>query len=211
MLFPNGLQQIRCRSMLRQTEVKAFREVLQTPKVYVHSYALFYKERFPHIKSQNPNLQVIEVAKKIAAEWNTLSEAQKTSFKNKVSAEKEKYVKAISEYKSKLTPGHKLLGTLLKYNRKDIYNPELQKQIKSSLHAFRANFPEGPYTPRGLYLKEKLAGKKIEDKATAPALAAWQALSPSEKAQYEAKAKNQFETYKSQISSFLTNSANYKI
>lgn len=208
MLF---FQQLRFRSMLRQTEVKVFKEILQTPKSSLNSYALFYQERFPAVKSQNPNAPVTEVGKLIAKEWNVLQPAQKSVFQNKAAAEKQKYLQTRSQFESKLTPGHKLLQTLLKYNRKEISNQERAKEVRSTLRQFRSNFPEGPATSLGLYLKEKLAGKKIEDKATSSALKSWKSLTPSEKSKYEEKANKDFDSYKSQIRSFLTNPSNYKL
>ena len=211
MLFSNCFNQIRLRSMLRQTEVKAFRDLLQAPSRALNSYTLFYQERFAKVKSQNSSASVPEVAKLVAQEWNSLDAAQKSIFHNKAAAGKQLYDQIRSQYEEKLTPAHELLQTLLKYNRKEISNEERAREVRATLRKFRSNFPEGPATSRGLFLKEKLAGKKIEDRAAGLALAEWKTLSPNQKAEYETKAQRGLESYKAQIRSFLSNPSSYNL
>lgn len=213
MLFSNCANQIqiRCRSMLRQTEVKALKEVLQAPKTYLNPYTLFYQERFPKVKAQNPNSPVTELGKLIAKEWKTLEPAQKSVFQDKAFSGKEKYLDARTQFEKQLTPAHKHLQTLLRYNKRESPSEEHAKTVRKTLRSFRSAIPEAPSTPLGIYLREKLSGKKIEENASGAVLSAWKNLPSYDKAQYEEKAKKDIESYKSQIRAFLSNPANYQL
>lgn len=208
MLLSNFCQQLRFRSMLRQTEVKVFRDVLKAPKLPPNSYALYYQQRFHVLKSQNPSAPITEVGKTIASEWKSKKPEEKAPFELKANEERGKYKEIRSKYVESLTPGHKLIETLLKYNGKEIYNEDREREVRKSLRQFRANFPEGPTTPRGIFLKEKLSGKKFGEDSSA--LSAWAALPSHEKALYEEKARKEAESYRAAITAFLSNpSSNY--
>jgi hypothetical protein len=207
---PASVIQTRCRSMLKEVEVKAFKEVLGVPKIPANQYSLFLKEKFPIVKQQNPSIQAIGITKIISGQWRNLPESEKAIYRNKAEQSLKQYAVVKGEFENKATPGHKTLMTLLRYNRKDLSeasSPERAKEIRRELRSFRKHFPEGPYTGKGLFLKERLAGKKIEEKAGKEAFAVWKSFSPAERGKYEEKAKSELETYKKGIRSFLTSPA----
>ena len=199
--------------MLKEAEVRAFKEVLGVPKIPANQYSLFLKEKFPIVKQQNPSIKVSEIAKIISGQWKTLPESEKSVYRDKAGQSFKQYATVREAFENKATPGHRTLMTLLRYNRKDLSeasSPERAREIRRELRGFRKHFPEGPYTGKGLFLKERLTGKKIGDLAGKEAFAVWKALSPAERAKYEEKSKVEVETYKKGVRAFLTNPSNYQ-
>lgn len=74
------------------------------PKRPPSGFFLFCSEHRPKIKAQNPSLGIGEVAKKLGAMWNNMTDSNKQPFLAKADLLKEKYRKDVAFYKRKGKP-----------------------------------------------------------------------------------------------------------
>jgi hypothetical protein len=57
-----------------------------TGKRYTNGYLVFYKERFPQLKKTDA--PVTEIAKRLGAEWNSLTEEEKDTFRKRAAEQR---------------------------------------------------------------------------------------------------------------------------
>ncbi|CAF1575773.1 unnamed protein product [Rotaria magnacalcarata] len=69
------------------------------PKRPLSTFFLFSQDERPKIKKDNPSLSVADVAKLIGERWRSITEDKKRHYEERARAEKERYDKAVAEYK----------------------------------------------------------------------------------------------------------------
>ena len=62
------------------------------------SYMIFATEKRKEIQTNNPTMNLLEVVKQCAQDWNQLSEYDREVFYNKAKQEKEEYEKLMKNY-----------------------------------------------------------------------------------------------------------------
>uniref|UniRef100_A0A8C2D3J2 Transcription factor A, mitochondrial n=1 Tax=Cyprinus carpio TaxID=7962 RepID=A0A8C2D3J2_CYPCA len=74
------------------------------PKRPLTAYMTYVKEMHPTISRQNPGIKNVDIVRKLAQQWKTLTPEQKQTFQDASSASREQYKLALEKYKAQLTP-----------------------------------------------------------------------------------------------------------
>ncbi len=70
------------------------------PKRPQSGYMAYGAKRRPELKKEEPNLSFGDTTKKIAAEWNSMSEGDKAPFQATAAADKERYLREKETYEA---------------------------------------------------------------------------------------------------------------
>jgi hypothetical protein len=81
--FPAGTKQDINSSINRSR-----RDPSDTGKRYTNSYLVFYKEKFPQLKKTERDIPVTEIAKRIAVQWNALTDDEKAIYRKRAAEQR---------------------------------------------------------------------------------------------------------------------------
>ncbi|GME73465.1 unnamed protein product [[Candida] boidinii] len=109
------------------------------PKGPVSSFTAYIKENFATKRASSPpDLKVPQVTKSLAADWKTLSDAEKAKYVAIADADKSRYAKEIEEWKEKFPAVKRALTGFMKFsnaNRKQVTSPETAREEAKRLGA----------------------------------------------------------------------------
>ncbi|XP_054754664.1 high mobility group protein 1 homolog [Lytechinus pictus] len=71
------------------------------PKRNLSAFFIFSGEHRASIKSVHPNWSVGDIAKELAVRWRSMGANDKVKYENGAAKDKERYIKAMAEYKAK--------------------------------------------------------------------------------------------------------------
>lgn len=126
------------------------------PKRPLNPYMLFAVEKRINILKENPNLKSVDVCKKVAQEWKTVTEDQKAKYQEKYKKEQEIYDQEVLDYNISLTEEQReALHAAGMEKKQEKKKRKLTKLIKEN---HKPKKPPGPYL---LYLKEQSQIKNI--------------------------------------------------
>ncbi|KAI4894823.1 hypothetical protein NFI96_016835 [Prochilodus magdalenae] len=74
------------------------------PKRPLTAYMQYVKAQQPIVTKQNPDVKVVDIVRKIAQQWRTLTPEQKRPFEEASLAAKEQYKLDVQNYQAQLTP-----------------------------------------------------------------------------------------------------------
>ncbi|NP_999708.1 high mobility group protein 1 homolog [Strongylocentrotus purpuratus] len=74
------------------------------PKRNLSAFFIFSGENRAAIKSVHPNWSVGDIAKELAVRWRAMTAGEKIPFDKGAAKDKERYIKAMAEYKAKAKP-----------------------------------------------------------------------------------------------------------
>ncbi|XP_036428106.1 transcription factor A, mitochondrial [Colossoma macropomum] len=74
------------------------------PKRPLTAYMQYVKAQQPLVVKQNPDIKVVDIVRKIAQQWRTLTPEQKRPFEEASLAAKEQYKLDMQKYEAQLTP-----------------------------------------------------------------------------------------------------------
>ncbi|XP_017570024.1 transcription factor A, mitochondrial [Pygocentrus nattereri] len=74
------------------------------PKRPLSAYMQYVKVQQPVVVRENPDIKVVDIVRKIAQQWRTLTPEQKRPFEEASSAAKEQYKLDMQKYQAQLTP-----------------------------------------------------------------------------------------------------------
>lgn len=178
---------------------KCFASLGNYPKKPMTSYLRFSTEQLPKFKAKHPDAKLSELARKIAALWRELPEAEKKAYEEDFKAEWKVYKEALGKYKEQLTPSQ-LMG---------FENEARQKRLKKKAQIKRRELillgkPKRPRSAYNIYVSESFQEAKDESAKEKLKIVnqAWKNLSSEEKQSYIQLAKDDKIRYDNEMKSW---------
>ncbi|XP_037547623.1 transcription factor A, mitochondrial [Nematolebias whitei] len=119
------------------------------PKKPLNGYMRYVLQQKPMMTSQNPEIKLMDVVKKLAQQWRTMSPEQKQPFQKACLQDMEQYKYDLEKYKSQLTPVQ--LQNLATERMMKIKKRKATKQ-KRELNSLGK--PKGPRSAFNIFMSE---------------------------------------------------------
>ncbi|XP_019938832.2 transcription factor A, mitochondrial [Paralichthys olivaceus] len=137
----------RCTSVL---PVKCFTsQASGPPKRPVNGFVRFALQQQPIMARQNPEVKFVDIIKKIAVQWRTMSPEQKRPFEEAFQLAKEKFKVDFERYQAQLTPAEIQQKSLEKKERM-----AKRKAIRKKRELTNLGKPKRPRSPANIYMSE---------------------------------------------------------
>lgn len=187
------------------------------PKRNQSSYFLFSNERRVQIKAENSDKKLTELSKIIAAEWKTMSEAEKKVYADKSAVNKVDYLRRMEEYK-KTTEYAQYIAALEEWKKeKKAFEKQSEMGVDSDSEPLKVSMPrkpkdekcpKRPLTSYFLYAKDVRAATKEEfpnkpiTEIAKEISKKWKLLTEEEKRPFEDESKKLKEQYKKDMEEY---------
>lgn len=168
------------------------------PKKPMTAFVIFCGDHRDKVRKENPDIKVQDVQRKLAELWNKVTDSEKKKYEAKAAEAKEKYTKAVAEYKK--SPQYASFVADSASAKKDAGGKKRAKKDK--------NAPKKATTAFMAYSKaNREAVKKANPTATFGELgkilgAKWHELSDSEKQKYEKEAEKDKARYAAEMKDY---------
>lgn len=147
-------------SLLGTVKVKRKKDP-SAPKRPTSSYLFFCADARPVVKSKHPDMENVEVTKKLGELWRALSDKKKEPYVKKAQKDKERYTREMASYsKSPTTPVEEPKKKVTAYS---VFSGELRRRLKES--------------------NPKISGKELTKQVSS----AWKKLPKEKKVAFEAR------------------------
>ncbi|XP_041670802.1 transcription factor A, mitochondrial [Cheilinus undulatus] len=133
------------------------------PKKPLNGYIRFVQQQQPFVSKQNPDVKTVDIIRKIAQQWRTLTPEQKRPFQEASQQAREQFKLDLQSYEAQLTPAQLKQQTLERRQRlakrrairkkRELINLGKPKRPRSSFNIFMSeHFEEA----RGSTVQEKM-------------------------------------------------------
>ncbi|XP_065602770.1 transcription factor A, mitochondrial [Cyrtonyx montezumae] len=171
----------------------------ERPKRPLSAYFRFVKEKQPVFRQQNPELNSLELVRKLAGAWRELPAAEKQAYEEARKMDWQKYEEQLAAYKAQLTPAQ---AAALKEERRKRLAKRRSFRIKRELTVLGK--PKRPRTGFNIFVSENFQ----QSKGLSPAakmkqlFETWQNLSISQKQPYLQLAQDDKVRYENEMKSW---------
>lgn len=167
-----------------------------SPKRPLTAYMRYVKEQQPIVVKQNPDIKVVDIVRKIAQQWRTLTPEQKQPFEEASLCAREQYKTDIKIYQAQLTPAQAAAITEEKRQKMAKRRAIMKKRELNSLGK-----PKRPRTAFNIFMSEHFEEAKgismtIKMKTL---IDDWKNLSIAQKQVYAQLAEDDKVRYKNEI------------
>ncbi|VEN60781.1 unnamed protein product [Callosobruchus maculatus] len=163
------------------------------PKKPLTPYLRFLEKHRPSIIKENPNLKHVDVIRRCADTWNSLSEAEKEKYKQNYKLDCEKYVEKLSDFNNSLTDEQRsFLEATSKNEKRKRQKRRLRKLFKET------NKPKRPVVPFLRFMMEqcKMRNLSLRQLMGDPSLkAGWNGLPEAAKKRYQEEYEKEKKQY----------------
>ncbi|XP_062858721.1 transcription factor A, mitochondrial [Trichomycterus rosablanca] len=166
------------------------------PKRPLTAYMRFVKEQQPIVGKENPDVKVVEIVRKIAQHWRTLTPEQKRPFEEASLAAREQYKADQKTYQAQLTPAQSAAITEEKRQKMAKRRAIRRKRELTSLGK-----PKRPRTAFNIFMAEhfeEAKGITMQGKMKS-LMDDWRSFSASQKQVYVQLAEDDKVRYKNEI------------
>ncbi|XP_061612872.1 transcription factor A, mitochondrial isoform X2 [Phyllopteryx taeniolatus] len=128
------------------------------PKRPLNGYMRYVLQQKPVVGRQNPELKLMDVIRKIAHEWRTMSPEKKRPFEDEFIQEKEEFKRVLQRYRAQLTPAQ------IEQQRLEKRETMAKKAaIRKKREANTMGKPKRPRTPFNIFMSEHFEEAKGEN------------------------------------------------
>ncbi|GAA6066690.1 transcription factor A, mitochondrial isoform X2, partial [Tachysurus ichikawai] len=166
------------------------------PKRPLTAYMRYVKEQQPIVGRQNPDIKAVDVVRKIALQWRTLTVEEKQPFEDASIAAREQYKVDVKVYKDQLTPAQSAAIAEEKRQKKAKRRAIRKKRELNSLGK-----PKRPRTAFNIFMAEhfeEAKGSTMPGKMKS-LFDDWKSLSLSQKQIYTQLAEDDKVRYKNEM------------
>ncbi|KAK2865950.1 hypothetical protein Q7C36_002006 [Tachysurus vachellii] len=166
------------------------------PKRPLTAYMRYVKEQQPIVGRQNPDIKAVDVVRKIALQWRTLTAEEKQPFEDASIAAREQYKVDVKVYKDQLTPAQSAAIAEEKRQKKAKRRAIRKKRELNSLGK-----PKRPRTAFNIFMAEhfeEAKGSTMPGKMKS-LFDDWKSLSLSQKQIYTQLAEDDKVRYKNEM------------
>lgn len=143
----------RCTSVLPATHISLVKclssQVRDPPKRPLNGYMRFFLQQQPVMSRQNPEIKSVDVIKKIALQWRTLSPEQKRPFEDAALKARQQFKVDFEHYQAQLTPAQVQQQALEKRQRM-----VKRKAIRKKRELTNLGKPKRPRTAFNIFMSE---------------------------------------------------------
>lgn len=143
----------RCTSVLSATYINPVKCLTSQaggpPKRPLNGYMRYVLQQQPVVTRQNPEIKPVDVMRKIAQEWRTLSPEQKRPFQEASLRAREQYKVDFQRYQAQLTPAEVKQQTQEKRQRR-----AKRKAIRKKRELTSLGKPKRPRSPFNIFMSE---------------------------------------------------------
>ncbi|XP_030255542.1 transcription factor A, mitochondrial [Sparus aurata] len=169
------------------------------PKRPPNAYIRYVVQQKPVVTRQNPDVKIIEIIRKIAQQWRSLSPQQKQPFEEAYQRDREQFQLDLKHYQAKLTPAEIQQQALEKRQRLAKRKATRKKRELSSLGK-----PKRPRSPFNIFMSEHFVearGTTVTDKMKS-LLDDWKNLFSHQRQVYTQLAEDDKIRYKNEMQSW---------
>ncbi|XP_077595006.1 transcription factor A, mitochondrial [Stigmatopora nigra] len=206
-LFAKSFNVFTCKSILPRVVNASFRnpvkclstQVSGPPKRPLNGYMRYVLQQKPVLATQNPEIKLIEIIRKIASEWRSMSPEKKQPFEDAFLREKEVFKVNLQQYQAQLTPEQIEQQVFDKRQRM-----AKRKAIRKKREATTMGKPKRPRTSFNIFMSEhfeEAKGTNTQSKMQA-LLIEWRNLFNHQKQVYVQLAEDDKIRYKNEIKSW---------
>ncbi|XP_072522799.1 transcription factor A, mitochondrial [Salminus brasiliensis] len=166
------------------------------PKKPLSSYLHYVKEQQPVIVRQHPDIKGVDVFRKIAQQWGTLTPEQKRPFEELSVAAKKQYEVDLQKYQAQFTPAE--IAAMEEERRQKMAKREA---IRKKRELNNLGKPKRPRTPFNIFMAEhfeEAKGTTMPDKMKS-LLDEWRGCHDTQKQVYVQLAEDDKVRYKNEI------------
>ncbi|KAM7169742.1 transcription factor A, mitochondrial isoform 1-T1 [Macrochelys suwanniensis] len=169
------------------------------PKRPLTAYFRFVKDQQPLFRKQNPDVSILEIAKKIAYAWKELPVSEKQTYEAAAKVERQAYKEELAIYKAQLSPAQIVA---LKEERRQ--KRAKRKAMRKKRELTVLGKPKRPRTGFNIFMSEHFQeAKGISVQAKMKNLfEEWQDLSSSQKQTYLQLAEDDKVRYENEMKSW---------
>uniref|UniRef100_K7G5Y0 Transcription factor A, mitochondrial n=1 Tax=Pelodiscus sinensis TaxID=13735 RepID=K7G5Y0_PELSI len=169
------------------------------PKRPLTAYFRFVKDQQPIFRKQNPDVSVVEIAKKIAHAWKELPVSEKQTYEGAAKVERQAYKEELALYKAQLSPTQ--VVALKEERRRKLAK---KKAMRKKRELTVLGKPKRPRTSFNIFMSEHFQeAKGISVQAKMKSLfEEWQNLSSSQKQTYLQLAEDDKIRYENEMKSW---------
>ncbi|TKS90283.1 Transcription factor A, mitochondrial [Collichthys lucidus] len=143
----------RCTSVLPASYINPVKclssQASSPPKRPLNGYMRFVLQQRPIMARQNPEIKSVDIIRKIAQQWRTLSPEQKQPFQEASLRAREQFTLDLQVYKAQLTPAQLQQQVLEKRQRL-----AKRKAIRQKRELTNLGKPKRPRTPFNIFMSE---------------------------------------------------------
>ncbi|XP_057681355.1 transcription factor A, mitochondrial [Corythoichthys intestinalis] len=174
-------------------------QVSGPPKRPLNGYMRYVMQQKPSVVSQNPEIKLIEVVRKIAHEWRLMSPEQKRPFEDAYLREKEVFKVNLQKYQAQLTPQQIEQQAIEKRQRM-----AKRKAIRKKREANSMGKPKRPRSAFNIFMSEHFEEARGADTQTKlkTLLNDWSSLFSHQKQVYAQLAEDDKIRYKNEMKSW---------
>ncbi|XP_066518773.1 transcription factor A, mitochondrial [Hoplias malabaricus] len=119
------------------------------PKRPLTAYMHYVKAQQPDVVKQNPDIKIVDIVRKIAQQWRTLTPEQKRPFEEASLASKEQYKLDMQKYQAQLSPAQ--TAAMAEERRQKMAK---RKAIRKKRELSHLGKPKRPRTPFNIFMAE---------------------------------------------------------
>ncbi|XP_067101152.1 transcription factor A, mitochondrial [Osmerus mordax] len=119
------------------------------PKRPLNGYMRFLNQQRPIVLRQNPAIQFVDITKKVAQQWRTLSPEQKRPFEEASAVERERFKVILKQYQAQLSPAQSI--ALAEERREKLAQ---RKAVRKKRELNRLGKPKRPRSAFNIYMTE---------------------------------------------------------
>lgn len=193
----------RCTSILSATYINPVKcltsQASGPPKRPLNGYMRYVLQQQPVVTRQNPEIKPVDVMRKIAQEWRTLSLEQKRPFQEASLRAREQYKVDFQRYQAQLTPAEVKQQTQDKRQRR-----AKRKAIRKKRELTSLGKPKRPRSPFNIFMSEhfeEARGTTTQGKMKS-LMEDWKNLFSHQKQVYTQLAEDDKVRYKNEIKSW---------
>ncbi|XP_076856737.1 transcription factor A, mitochondrial [Brachyhypopomus gauderio] len=166
------------------------------PKRPLTAYLRYVKEQQSVVVQQNPDIKIVDIIRKIAQQWKTLTPEQKRPFEEATLIDREQYKVAMQKYQAQLTPEQ--TASIAEEKRQ---KRAKRKAIRKKRELNNLGKPKRLRTPFNIFMSEhfeEAKGSTVQAKMKS-LLDDWKSLYISQKQVYVQLAEDDKVRYKNEM------------
>ncbi|KAJ8250515.1 hypothetical protein COCON_G00224370 [Conger conger] len=172
------------------------------PKFPLNGYVRFLLQQRPVIVKQYPGITFVDVSRKIAQQWQSLTPQQKQPFENTAQAAMDKYKEELKHFHARLTPEQ--FDALLKMKQQKLVT---RKNLSLKRELTRLGKPKRPRSASNIFLSERMSltgGTTMQAKLSS-LMSDWKKLDDAQKKTYRQLAEDDKVRYTHEIKAWEKN------
>ncbi|XP_013855418.1 transcription factor A, mitochondrial, partial [Austrofundulus limnaeus] len=174
-------------------------EASAPPKRPINGYLRYVHQQQPLIASRHPEMKLVDIIRKLAQEWRTMSPEQKEPFQKTFLLDMEQYKLDVQKFKAQLSPAQlQELATEKQMRLKK------KKATKRKIELNRLGKPKGIRNAFNIFMSAQFLeakGDNVQAKVTS-LVEDWKNLSSHDKKVYEQLAEDDKIRYKNEMESW---------